>query len=142
MTVVLGLAVFPLSAVPLWALGNVADDYNANGGFAVGQALVLAPAVGTMVVARSWAEWRWLPTLALSVACFFACGMAMLVAFVIVLPLFLDSFSQPRRIESTPTARTPSLPPEQPRAQLRAHPPRARARVVRARRHSGRRVPA
>lgn len=92
MTVVLGLAVFPLSAVPLWALGNVADDYNANGGFAVGQALVLAPAVGTMVVARSWAEWRWLPTLALSVACFFACGMAMLVAFVIVIPLFLDSF--------------------------------------------------
>jgi hypothetical protein len=81
-------------AGPLWALGNVADDYvgNANGGFAVGQALVRAPAVGTMVVARSWAEWRWLPTLALSVACFFACGMAMLVAFVIVLPLFLDSF--------------------------------------------------
>ena len=92
MTVVLGLAVFPLSAVPLWALGNVADDYNANGGFAVGEALVLAPAVGTMVVARSWAEWRWLPTLALSVVCFFACGLAMLVAFVIVLPLFLDSF--------------------------------------------------
>src|SRR5262245_18035024 len=91
MTVLLGVAVFPLSAVPLWALGNVADDYNADGGFAVGQALVLAPAVGTMVVARSWAEWRWLPTLALSIACFLACGIAMLVAFVIVLPLFLDS---------------------------------------------------
>lgn len=50
MTVVLGLVVFSLSAVPLWALGNVADDSNANGGFVIGQALVLASAVGTLVV--------------------------------------------------------------------------------------------
>ena len=91
MTVVLGLVVFPLSAVPLWAIGNVADDYNADGGFAVGQALVLGPAVGTMVVARSWAAWTWLPTVGLSIACFFACGVAMLVAFVILLPLFLGN---------------------------------------------------
>lgn len=53
MTIVLGLAVFPLVAIPLWAIGNLADDYNADGGFAVGQALVLGPAVATMVVARS-----------------------------------------------------------------------------------------
>jgi hypothetical protein len=90
MTIVLGLVVFPLSAAPLWAIGNVADDYNADGGFAVGQALVLGPAVGTMVVARSWAAWRWFPTVALSIACFFACGVALLITFVIVAPLLFD----------------------------------------------------
>ena len=91
MTILLGLIVFPLAAVPLWAIGNVADDYNADGGFAVGQALVLAPVVGTMVLARSWAGWRWLPTVGLSIASWFACGVALLIGFAIVLPLVLDS---------------------------------------------------
>jgi hypothetical protein len=44
-----------------------------------------------MVVARSWAAWTWLPTVGLSIACFFACGVAMLVSFVILLPLFLGN---------------------------------------------------
>ena len=37
----------------------------ANGGFALGQLSALAPAVAAMVVARSWAGWRWLPTVTL-----------------------------------------------------------------------------
>jgi hypothetical protein len=86
-TVLLGLVVFPLLAVPLYAIGHIADDYDANGGFALGQLSVLAPAVGAMVVARSWAAWRWLPAVALGIATFFACGMALLLAFVVVAPL-------------------------------------------------------
>jgi hypothetical protein len=87
-TVVLGLLVFPLLAVPLYAIGHIADDYDANGGVALGQLFALAPAVGAMVVARSWAAWKWLPTVAFSIACFFACGLALLIAFVIVVPIF------------------------------------------------------
>ncbi len=86
-TTVLGLVVFPLCAVPLYALGHIADDYDANGGPALGQLFALAPAVGTMVVARTWAAWRWLPTLALSIARFFACGMALLITFTALAPL-------------------------------------------------------
>jgi O-antigen ligase len=87
-TIVLGLFVFPLLAVPLYAIGHIADDYDANGGFALGQLFALAPAVAAMVVARSWATWKWLPTVALSIACFLACGLALLSAFVIVAPIF------------------------------------------------------
>lgn len=85
-TIVLGLVVFPLLAVPLYTIGHIADDYDANGGVALGQLFALVPAVLAMVVARSWAAWKWLPTVALSITCFFACGVALLIAFVIVLP--------------------------------------------------------
>jgi hypothetical protein len=87
-TIVLGLFVFPLLAVPLYAIAHIADDYDANGGFALSQLFVLAPAVAAMVVARSWAAWKWLPTVALSIACFFACGLALLSGFVIIVPIF------------------------------------------------------
>jgi hypothetical protein len=87
-TIVLGLFVFPLLAVPLYTIGHIADNYDANGGFALSQLFVLAPAVAAMVVARSWAAWRWLPTVALAIACFLACGVALLIAFVIIVPIF------------------------------------------------------
>jgi hypothetical protein len=89
-TIVLGLVALPLLAVPLYAIGHIADDYDSNGGFALGQLFALAPAVAAMVVARSWAAWRWFPTVALSIACFFACGVALLITFVIVAPLLFD----------------------------------------------------
>jgi len=84
--IVLGLVVFPLLAPPLYTIAHIADNYDANGGFALSQIFVLVPAVLAMVVARSWAGWKWLPTVALSITCFFACGMALLIAFVFVLP--------------------------------------------------------
>jgi hypothetical protein len=44
--IVLGLVVFPLCAVPLYAIGHIADDFDSDGGFALGQALgVVVPAV-------------------------------------------------------------------------------------------------
>jgi len=88
--IALGLVVFPLCAVPLYAIGHIADDYDANGGFALGQLFALAPAVAAIAVARSWAGWRWLPTVTLAIACFFACGVALLMAFVVLLPVFLE----------------------------------------------------
>ena len=90
-TIFLGLVVFPLLAVPLYLIGHIADDYDANGGFALSQLFVLASAGGAMAVARSWAAWRWLPTVALGIATFFACGVALLLAFTVVLPLFIES---------------------------------------------------
>jgi hypothetical protein len=83
--------VFPLLAVPLYAIGHVADDYDANGGVALGQLFALAPPVAAIVVARSWAAWRWGPTVASAIACFLACGMALLIAFTVAAPLFLDN---------------------------------------------------
>jgi len=88
--IALGLVVFPLCAVPLYAIGHIADDYDANGGFALGQLFALAPAVAAIAVARSWAGWRWLSTVTLAIACFFACGVALLMAFVVLLPVFLE----------------------------------------------------
>ena len=74
--------------MPLYAIGHIADDYGANGGFALSELFVLAPAVAAMVVARSWAAWSWLPTVALAISCFLASGMALLIAFVIIVPIF------------------------------------------------------
>lgn len=85
-TIVLGLVVFPVLAVPLYTIGHIADNYDANGGVALGQLFALVPAVLATVVARSWAGWKWLPTVALSITCFLACGVALLIAFAIVLP--------------------------------------------------------
>ena len=84
----LGLFVFPLLSVPLYAIGHIADDYDANGGFALSQLFVLAPAVAAAAVARSWAAWRWLPAVALAIASFLASGVALLIAFVIIVPIF------------------------------------------------------
>jgi hypothetical protein len=89
-TIVLGLVVFPLLAVALYTIGHIADDYDANGGFALSELLVLAPAVLVIIVARSWAAWRWPSTVALSIACFLASRVALLIAFAIVAPLLLD----------------------------------------------------
>jgi hypothetical protein len=86
-TVVLGLVVLPLCAVPLYLIGHIADDYDANGGFALGQLFALAPPVAAIVLARSWAGWRWLRTVALAIACYLVCGVALLIGFVVLAPL-------------------------------------------------------
>jgi hypothetical protein len=86
--IVLGLIVFPLCAVPLYAIGHIADDFDANGGFALGQALgVVVPAVAASCVARFWASWRWLPAVLLGIGSWFACGAVLLAAFVFVAEL-------------------------------------------------------
>jgi hypothetical protein len=90
-TIVLGLVVFPLCAAPLYLIGHIADNYDANGGVALGQLFALAPPVAAMVVARSWAGWRWPRTVALAIACFLLCGAALLITFVIVLSAFLGN---------------------------------------------------
>ena len=89
-TLVLGLVVFPLCTVPLYLIGHIADDYDANGGSALGQLFALALPVAAMVIARSWAGWRWLRTVALVIACYLLSGVALLMAFVFVAPLLGD----------------------------------------------------
>jgi hypothetical protein len=84
--IVLGLVLFPLCAVPLYAIGHVADDFDANGGFALGQVLgVVVPAVAAGCVARFWASWRWLPAVLLGIGTWFACVAVLLAVFVIFL---------------------------------------------------------
>jgi hypothetical protein len=82
--IVLGLILFPLCAVPLYTIGHIADDLDANGGpFALGQLLgVLGPAVAASVMAHYWARWRWLPAVLLGIASWFVCGAVLLVTFV------------------------------------------------------------
>jgi len=82
--IVLGLILFPLCAVPLYTIGHIADDFDANGGpFALGQFLgVLGPAVAASVMAHYWAGWRWLPAALLGIASWFVCGAVLLVTFV------------------------------------------------------------
>jgi hypothetical protein len=82
--IVFGLVVFPLCAVPLYAIGHVADDFHANGGFALGQFLgVVVPPVAACCVARFWAAWRWPPAVLLGIASWFTCGAVLLATFVI-----------------------------------------------------------
>lgn len=82
--ILLGLILFPLCAVPLYTIGHIADDFDANGGlFALGQLLgVLGPAVAASVMAHYWAGWRWLPAAFLGIACWFVCGAVLMVTFV------------------------------------------------------------
>jgi hypothetical protein len=84
--ILVGLVLFPLCAVPLYALGHWADDFDANGGaFSLGQFLgVVVPAVAACCVARFGAGWRWLHAALLGIASWFVCGAALLVAFVVL----------------------------------------------------------
>jgi hypothetical protein len=88
--IVLALVLFPLCAVPLYAMGHIADDFDANGGlFSLGQVLgVVVPAVAAGCVARFWAGWRWPPAVLLGIASWFVCGAALLVAFVVFFEAF------------------------------------------------------
>jgi hypothetical protein len=83
--IVLALVVFPLCAVPLYAIGHVADDFDSGGGLSGGLLLgQLLPAVAAGCLGRYWAAWGWTPAVLLGIGSYFASGAAMIVAFVIL----------------------------------------------------------
>jgi hypothetical protein len=83
--IVLALVVFPLCAVPLYALAHVADDFDSGGGLSGGLlAGQLLPAIAAGCVARYWAAWSWGPAVLLAIGSWFASGFATLVTFVVL----------------------------------------------------------
>jgi hypothetical protein len=83
--IVLALVVFPLCAVPLYAIGHAADDFDSSGGLSGGLLLgQLLPAIAASCMAHYWAAWSWTPAVVLGIGSYFASGAVMLVAFVIL----------------------------------------------------------
>jgi hypothetical protein len=83
--IVLALVVFPLCAVPIYAIGHAADDFDSSGGLSGGLLLgQLLPAIAAGCMARYWAAWNRAPAVLLGLGSYFASGAVTLVAFVVL----------------------------------------------------------